>query len=126
MKAAMKKINKLFDNVSNLAIEAIKNEARKILKADPDLYEFVMSMGGCFFTIKEGGKYDVTEYTDEEWEKWCEGNDYVNVSFDYIIDNVQTNFQKEFFENVDDLNEKFNVMGYPVRFTATSKEVYVW
>jgi len=27
---------------------------------------------------------------------------------------------------IDELNEKFNVCGYPVRFTANSKEVHNW
>lgn len=126
MKAGMKTIDKLFDRASDLAIELIKNEAKEILKDDPDLDEFIMAMGSCFFTIKEGGKYDLLTFAnDKEWEEWCESDDYVSV-YNGIIDNAVTDFQKEFFENVDDLDEKFNIMGYPVRFTATSKEVYDW
>jgi hypothetical protein len=126
MKALMKTIQKKFDEAGDLAIETIKYEAREILKADPDLDEFIMAMGSCFFTIKEGGKYDSMQYTDEEYEEWCETDDYVNVYSNHIIDNAQTDFQKEFFENVDYLHELFNVMGHPVRFKAWSKEVYDW
>ena len=124
MKAMMKKINDLFDQASNLAIEGIKNEAREILKDDPNLDEFIMAMGSCFFTLKEGGKYDIMSYTDDEWDEWCESDEYVSSYYNNIGDDC--NFQTEFFEMVDDLNEKFNVMGYPVRFTATSKEVHDW
>ena len=127
MKAGMKTIDKLFDRASDLAIELIKNEAREILKADDGLHEFIMAMGGCFFTIKEGGKYDaLNTMTDEQYDEWCESDEYVNTHGGGIIDNDATDFQKEFFDNVDELNEKFCVMGYPVRFTATSKEVYHW
>jgi hypothetical protein len=125
MKAGIKTIDKMFDKASDLAIELIKNEAREILKADDGLKEFVMAMGSCFFTIKDGGKYDMMHLTDEEYEEWCESDEYVNIH-NGIIDNVATDFQQEFFEDVDYLHEKFHVMGYPVRFTATSKEVYDW
>ena len=63
--------------------------------------------------------------TDEEYEVWCESDEYVNIH-NGIIDNVATDFQKEFFEDVDYLHERFHVMGYPVRFTSWSKEVYDW
>lgn len=108
----------------NLAIELVKSEARKILRADPDLHEFIMAMGSCFFTIKEGGKYDLLGYTDKEWDEWCESDDYVNVNYNIIGDDVD--YQPEFFEMVNQLNQDLKVMGYPVRFTATSKEVYDW
>jgi uncharacterized protein YbaP (TraB family) len=45
MKAIMKKIDKLYDQASDLAVEAVMNEAREILKADPNLHEFIMAMG---------------------------------------------------------------------------------
>ncbi len=126
MKAIMAEIDKLFDRASDLAVQAVVNEAREILKADDGLHEFIMAMGGCFFTIKDGGKYDaLNTMDDDEYDDWCESDEYVNVHHG-IIDNVATDFQQEFFDNVDDLNEKFNVMGYPTRFTATSKEVHEW
>lgn len=109
----LREIDQLFSGASDLAIALIKDEARKILKADPNLHEFIMAMGGCFFTRKEGGKYDINQMTDDEWDEWVE--------IDYSHD-----FQKEFFKMVDGLNEDFKVMGYPVRFTATSKEVHHW
>ena len=124
MKAIMKKIDKLYDQASELAVQAVIDEARAILKADPNLDEFVMAMGSCFFTVKEGGKYDMNSYTDEEYEEYCESDEYVRAYHYGIIDD--DDFQKEFFENVDDLNDKFHVMGFPVRFTATSKLVHEW
>ena len=121
----MAEINKQFDRASDLAVEAVKYGAREILKNDPNLHEFIMAMGSCFFTIKDGGKYDILQMTDEEYEAWCDSDEYV-YSYNGIIDNDRNDFQKEFFDNVDELNEKFNVCGYPVRFTATSKEVHDW
>ena len=36
------------------------------------------------------------------------------------------NFQKEFMEMVDDLNDLYRVLGYPMRFTATGKINHNW
>jgi hypothetical protein len=124
MKAIMKKIDKLYDQASDLAVEAVMNEAREILKADPNLHEFIMAMGRCFFTVKDGGKYDINSYTDEEYDEWSDSDDFV-YSYNGIIDDDH-GFQKEFFDNVFELNDRFQVMGYPVRFTATSKPVHSW
>ena len=122
MKATMKTINKLFNRASDLAIEAIKNEAREILKADDGLHEFVMAMGSCFFTYKEGGKYDMFSYTDEQIDQMDDDDDHDWYGAQNGI--LHDRFQPEFMEMVDELNEKFNICGYPVRFTANSKEVY--
>lgn len=123
MKAIMAQIDKLWDNASDLAVQAVVNEAREILKADDGLHEFIMAMGACFFTIKKGGRYDTSDMTEDEYWDWLESDEYVR-EFDGMIDDDE--FQKEFFEAVEDLNEKFNVKGYPTRFTAWSKEVNSW
>lgn len=120
----LKRIEDLQEEASEMAVKIVIDEARKILKDDDGLFEFVMAMGGCFFTIKDGGKYDMMNLTDEEYEEWCESDDYVNVHHG-IIDEKATDFQEEFFDMVDDLDE-FNVTGYPVRFTADSDEVHDW
>jgi hypothetical protein len=124
VKEALEKIDSLVADADDRAIYLIKKEARKILESDPNLDEFVMAMGGCFFTIKEGGKYDSLSYTDEEWELWCETDEYVRTYYNIISDD--DNFQKEFFSMVEDLNEKFKVCGYPVRFKANTEEVHEW
>lgn len=122
-KKAMKKIDELFVSADDIGIKLIEVEARKILAADPNLDEFIMAMGSCFFTIKEGGKYDINTMTDEEWDDWTESEDYVH-EYNGIVDDVH--FQKEFFDMVADLNERFNSMGCPMRFTATSNIVTDW
>jgi hypothetical protein len=122
-KDTLRKIDELVNFADKLAIDLIKSEARKILQADPNLYEFVMAMGSCFFTIKEGGKYDIKTMTDEEWDEWVEADDYVH-EYNGIVDSE--NFHPEFFEMVEELDEKFKCKGYPVRFTANSQEVYDW
>jgi hypothetical protein len=122
-KTTLKKIDDLLKSADELVIQLVKDEARKILKADDGLHEFIMAMGGCFFTLKDGGKYDDKEMSDEEWEEWTESDDYVRF-YKGILDDKD--YQKEFFDMVDDLNNEFKVCGYPVRFTATSQEVYDW
>ena len=117
------KVDKMFEDASELAIKLIKDEARKILKADDGLDEFVMAMGSCFFTYKDGGKYDIFAYTDEQYEQMDEdGHEWYGAQKGILHDR----FQPEFMELIDDLNEKFHVCGYPVRFTANSKEVHDW
>lgn len=122
-KVTLTKIDDLLKSADELAIQLIKDEARKILKSDDGLYEFVMAMGSCFFTLKDGGKYDDSNMTDEEWDEWTESDDYVNFHYGILDDK---DYQNEFFTMVDDLDNDFKVCGYPVRFTATSQEVYDW
>lgn len=118
-----KEFDKEAEKLSKNAIELVLNQARIILQNDPNLYEFVMAMGSCFFTVKDGGKYDALSYTDEEWDEYCESDDYVR-SFHGIVDDI--GFHLEFFNLVDKFDDMFKIKGYPVRFTATSKEVYNW
>lgn len=131
----LRKINELYDYAQKLEIELIESEARKILMADPDLDEFIMAMGRAFFTYKAGGKYDLFSYTDEELIAMEEGDD-PRIEFIYgnntgglgneggIIHNE--NFQKEFFDMIDDMNSQSNVMGYPMRFTANGPVKNKW
>lgn len=125
LKKKLKHIEMLQEEASNMAVKIVIDEARKILNDDDGLFEFIMAMGACFFTIKEGGKYDVMHLSDDDYEVWCESDDYLNIHGN-IIDEQSTDFQKEFFDMVDDLNTDFNVCGYPVRFTAKSEEVHDW
>ena len=116
-------INKLWNTASDLAIELIKKDARYILKSDSNLNEFVMGMGCCFFTYKDKSKYDLSSYTDEQIDMMDnEGHDWYGAQ-----DNIlHKGFQPEFMEMVDELDKKFKVCGYPVRFTADSPEIYNW
>lgn len=106
MKDKLRKINEMFDYGSKLAIELVESEARKILAADPELDEFVMAMGGCLFstTNKERGytpRGGGSNILDEE-------------------------VAPDFFEMVDDLDDKFCVKGHPMRFTANGQIVKDW
>ena len=123
MNRLSEEFDKEAEKLARNAIDIVINQARIILQNDPNLYEFIMAMGGCFFTIKDGGKYDVLSYTDEEWDEYCYSDEYVR-SFYGIIDD--DDFQREFFDLVEKLDDMFKVKGYPVRFTATSKEVHDW
>ncbi len=123
----IKSINARFDSSSDDAVRAVCWEARKILQADDGLGEFIMAMGACFFTIKEGGCYDTSEMSDEEYEAFEESDDYL-YSYNGIIEHERSEYvwQKDFFDMVDDLNDKFKVCGFPVRFTANSRPVHDW
>ena len=123
MKTTMEEIEELYAKASNKAIRAIVDGAREILKADDALDEFIMAMGTCCFTFKEGGKYDMFIHTDEVLEQMeDDGHDWYG-AYDGIL---HDRFQPEFMAMVDDLNEKFNILGYPVRFTADSEENHKW
>jgi hypothetical protein len=90
MKAIKATIDKLYDQASDLAIEAIRNEAYWILKHHSDhLNEFVMAMGSAFFTDKNGNPIDENEFKLKVF--------------------------KDFFDICHDLNNKFNCFGYPMR-----------
>lgn len=118
MKAIMKTIDKLFDQASNLAIDGIRNEASEILRENSDdLKSFIMAMGSCFFTAKEGGKYDLNSYSDEEYDEYVDGGGIIADAHGIIHQDDRNNFQKEFFDDVDELNEKFHVMGFPMWLT---------
>ena len=83
--------------IDTLVISVIEDEARKILKNKQELYEFFMAMGSCFFTNRDGS----INYTTKKDVK-------VNI----------------FFEMVHDLDNQFNIMGYPMKFTAEGPVVY--
>jgi hypothetical protein len=119
----MEIIDRMFDRASDLAIQLVKDEARKILRADDALDEFVMAMGSCFFTYKRDSKYDIFAYTDELIDQMDEDNHDWYGAYDGIL---HDRFQPKFMDMIDDLDEKFKVCGYPVRFTANSKEVCDW
>lgn len=130
----LRKINELYDYAGKLEIELIESEARKILAADDGLDEFVMGMGRAFFTYKSGGKYDLFSYTDEQLYKMEEDED-PRLDFIYGNGTEKSNcggiihsedFQKDFFDMVDDMNSQSNVMGYPMKFTANGPVVKNW
>jgi hypothetical protein len=102
MKDKLRKINELFEHGSALAIELVESEARKILFADSELDEFVMAMGGCLFT---------TTNTERGYAPRGGGSN--------ILD--ESEIAPKFFEMVEDLNDRFNVKGCPMRFTAKGK-----
>jgi hypothetical protein len=106
---AIKIINTIFESLSILAIELIESEARKILINDPELEEFIMAMGSCFFTTtnKERGH--------------CPSSGGANIIASHKMEDCE-----DFFEIIDDFNEQFNIKGHPMRFTATGKVENNW
>ena len=120
---SIQEIDRLWDAASEMAIELIKKEARKILQADSDLNEFIMAMGCFYFLYKFESKYDMFAYTDEQVDELDEaGHEWYGAQDGILHDK----FQPEFTKMVWQLDDKFNVTGYPVRFTATGKEIHNW
>lgn len=119
----LKRIDELWDKADTLAINLIEREARKILLLDPDLNEFIMAMGTCHFNFNDGSRYDYFSYTEEQLDEM----DAENYEWYGALDGIlHDRFQPEFMDMVDDLNEKFGVLGYPMRFTARGKVVRNW
>lgn len=123
-KQLMNEINDCWEKADDLAISLIIQEARRILREDPHLEEFIMSMGSCCFTAKEGGIYDPNSYNnDDDFEEYIDNGGFIADSHLIIHD---YDFESEFMEMVDEMNDKFNSKGYSTRFTANSKEVHEW
>ena len=94
----IKKIDALYDEAANLAVDLIEQEARRVLKKHPRLKEFIMAMGGCVFTDQNGDAVDF-------WE---------------------ASYLEDFNNMVNELDERFHITGTPMRFTATSEIVTEW
>ena len=86
----LKQIEDLYEQASELALQLIESEARKLMRCHPNLNEFVMCMGSSFFTDKN--------------------ND--------IIENWLFKYMEPFNVLVNDLDDIFHITGTPMRFTA--------
>jgi hypothetical protein len=125
-KDLLQKINRHWNYASELSSILIEKSAREILKADPNLHEFIMAMGSYFFTAKEGGKYDFNTYpNDESFDEYMlNGKGWISDD-SMIMPDTDDHFP-EFCDMVDDMNEKFSACGEPMRFTANSQIVRKW
>lgn len=84
---------------SELALEYVEHEARKILRKCTTLDEFIMCMGAAFFTDKQGNSLH-----DHEIPK---------TAFELIV----------FIEDVD---SELHISGNPMRFTADGEKITNW
>ena len=95
------KIEKLTDSLQLLALEMVETEARKILRAYPNLKEFIMAMGTWFFTT-----VNPTASNKDCFSK-----------MKYL------NELKDFFDQWD---SKYKLTGCPMRFTAKGEKITYW
>jgi len=72
----MENILKHYNMAREIAVQKVQTEARKELKSDLLLDEFIMGMGTYFFTNKDGD--NLSEYK-------CEGVDSVIMEWDSIL-----------------------------------------
>lgn len=89
----------------------VEKEARKIMKQHPNLVEFIMAMGTCFFVDKNGNNISLTT---EVYKNYSYSWKY---TFKYF-----TKLHKIF----DEFDEIYKLSGEPMRFTATSKITKDW
>ena len=85
--------------MDKIAYDEVVSSARKILKDNPDLKEFIMGMGIWNFTSKCGYDIDVHNPKDPRFNKLA-----------------------DFINRWDDLK----ITGIPVRFTATNEAKHTW
>ena len=82
---------------STLASKEVIRIARKILKADPSLTEFIMGMGRWMFSDKDGVIYDADQ------SRFAELCDFI-----------------------DEWDNTIHITGEPMRFTATGPIIRDW
>ena len=63
MKIKVKEIEQVYDQAAEMAEKFVEGHAREILRKHGNLDEFIMAMGGWFFTLKKpaGGLHYVSE-----------------------------------------------------------------
>lgn len=101
--------------------DAVKQSARKLLRENPELDEFISAMGGIVITAKKGGRFDLnTCETDEEYEAIRE---FVNSS-----GFIEESAFPEFFSDMAKLEQLYvnSTHSLGVRFTAYGPEITDW
>ena len=88
------------DKALKLAEKEAEKIARKILKENPELKEFVMGMGSWFFKVKEGNE---------------------NIGYNDDIEFLEP--FKKFMDKYDDV---LGISGMLMRFTAKGKKITKW
>lgn len=93
-----RRVEDLYHRAGVLAIREVEKEARRILKSDPDLNEFVMAMGAAFFTDKNGDNHQLQDIDAAEELR------------DFILE----------------WDEYLRITGVPMRFTADGDKITDW
>ena len=105
---ASSKIRKLLAEANNIASQIVEQKARQILLEHPNLDEFIMGMGGWFFTRKDkdhtGESMIIHECDTDECPKYMIG---------------LQNF-------IDQWDNDLHVTGELMRFTAKGKKITEW
>jgi hypothetical protein len=91
------------NDATDVALIEVERMARKILAEHPNLDEFIMAMGGAFFTVKDRGNGD--EPSIEPYER----------RYMRTLDRFLTQWDSE-----------LHLTGIPMRFTATGTIVTSW
>lgn len=84
---------------SELALEYVEQEARKILRKCTTLNEFITAMGAAFFTDKHGNSLN-----DHELPKSA----------------------LELIEFIEEVDPELHLTGNPMRFTADGEKITNW
>ena len=95
------RIRRMREELDKLILEEVEERARKILRENPGVEEFIMGMGTAFFAYKGETVY--------QGSTTCDDKKYMRPVIDLL---------EEFWE--------LNIKDYPMRFTATGKTVTDW
>lgn len=90
-------IEKHHEETVKMALELLEHKARVILKAHPNLQEFVMAMGTFFFTDRDGHPVN-----NPPW------------------------YMQPVHDLIDDWDRRLCLTGAPMRFTATGPIRHDW
>ena len=93
-----RQIQSHLDAAFNLALAELERRAHKVLAAHPNLDEFVMAMGGAFFTT----------------------NDDQNIGLE------ERRYMRPVARFLGDWDDALGLTGQPIRFTATGPAKTAW
>lgn len=110
-KLSQKTIDYHLDQAEKIALKIVEQKARKILAQHPNLDEFIMGMGGWFFTTKRGDRIAI-DYSINTHTNTCKYE-----GFKYLLP------LEKFLMKYD---EYLKLTGNPMRFTAKGKKITDW
>jgi hypothetical protein len=113
------KAQTLDEKATELGYEYVKLLAKLIMSENPNVSEFVMAMGACFFTYMD---YD---YGDEGEE--AEGIERtVGTNFKFGNDKHFPEWAEPMIDFISKWDSALHITGYSVRIDRSGNEVTIW
>lgn len=108
------KAQTLDEKASELGYEYVRLLAKLIMSENPNVSEFVMAMGACFFTY--------TDYDGDE--EVCERT--VGTNFRYGSDENAPEWAQQMIDFIEKWDCALHITGYSVRIDRSGNEVTIW